>query len=86
MAGVLVATLAFLGGAIALRYIRLARETARAVKVRLTRERRRMTIARLRVDRSELHDGLVALAHGLELPGTLMEDGRVLASDPALGG
>ena len=82
-AGLLVASLSFLGGAIALRYVRLARETARAVRVRLTRERRRMTVARLQVDRSELHDGLVALARGLELPGTLMPDGRVLASDPA---
>ncbi|MEC7524009.1 MAG: 1-acyl-sn-glycerol-3-phosphate acyltransferase [Myxococcota bacterium] len=82
-AGLLVTSLSFLGGAIALRYVRLARETARAVRVRLTRERRRMTVARLQVDRSELHDGLVALARGLELPGTLMPDGRVLASDPA---
>lgn len=77
LAGVLTVLLSIAGGAIAMRYLRLARETSRAVRVRLTRERRRLTIARLRVDRAELHDELVKMAEGLELPGELAEDGRV---------
>lgn len=82
LAGVMVVLLAFVGGAVALRYLRLVRETARAVRVRLTRERLRVTIARLRVDRSELHDALVAMADGLALPGSVTPEGRVTASLP----
>ena len=76
-AGFLVGLLAFTGGAIALRYLRLARETARAVRVRLTRERRRLTIARLMVDRGELFEELITLAEGLELPGSVATDGSI---------
>ncbi len=82
LAGVMVSLLAFAGGAVALRYLRLARETARAVRVRLTRERRRLTIARLRVDRSEIHDALVSLGVGLDLPGEIDADGRVVSRLP----
>ncbi len=76
-AGVVTFLLALAGGAISLRYLRLARETARAIRVRLTRERRRLTIARLLVDRAELHDELVAMAEGLALPGEVRADGSV---------
>lgn len=77
LGGLSVTLICFVGGAIAVRYLRLARETARAVTVRLTRERRRMTVARLRVDRAELHDALVALGRGLALPGAVHPDGTV---------
>jgi 1-acyl-sn-glycerol-3-phosphate acyltransferase len=77
LAGFVVGLLAFTGGAVAMRYLRLARETARAVRVRLTRERRRLTIARLRVDRGELFEELVTLADGLELPGSVQSDGTI---------
>lgn len=76
-AGVVTALLAIAGGAVSLRYLRLATETARAIRVRLTRERRRMAIARLRLDRGDLFEALTALGAGLELPGTVEADGRI---------
>ncbi len=80
-AGVVTFLLALAGGAISLRYLRLARETARAIRVRLTRERRRMTVARLKVDRAELYEALTAFGEGLDLPGQVMPDGTVRATD-----
>lgn len=70
--------LGVLGGSLALRYLRLTRETSRAVRVRLTRKRRRDCVARLRIVRSRLCDSLVGLAEGLELPGEVSQDGRVV--------
>jgi len=72
--------LGILGGALALRYLRLVRETSRAVRVRLTRKRRQDSVARLRSVRARLCDSLDALAEGLELPGEVSEDGRVVHS------
>ena len=77
LAGVLTSLVAFAGGAVALRYLRLARETLRAVRVRLTRERRRLTVARLKVDRAELFEALVEMGDGVDLPGTVEADGRI---------
>ena len=85
LAGVVTFLLAFSGGAISLRYLRLARETARAVRVRLTRSARRVTIARLKVDRGELFEAFEALREGLDLPGRVQPDGRVGPSLPPAG-
>lgn len=79
-AGVMTALLSFVGGAVSLRYLRIAAETARAVRVRLTRGRQRLTIARLRVDREELFEELIKLASGLDLPGRVMPDGTIAKS------
>lgn len=76
-AGIMTALLSMIGGAVSLRYLRVARETVRALRVRLTRERRRLTIARLRVDRGELFEELMELGSGLDLPGRVMEDGSI---------
>ena len=77
LAGVFVALVAALGGAVALRYLHVAAETARAVRVRLTRVRQSETIERLRAERAALHDELVDLASGLDLPGVVAADGSV---------
>lgn len=61
LAGVTVALFAFVGGAIALRYLRLVRETARALRVRLTRHRRKLSVAHLLYERDALHDALVRM-------------------------
>ena len=50
----------------------------RAIRVRFTRARRTDAIQQLREERSELYDGMIGLSKGLELPGTLAKDGRVL--------
>ncbi len=81
LAAAVTVVLGILGGMLALRYSRLVRETMRAVRVRLTRARRRVAVARLRVERAELFDAVMALAAGLELPGTVLPSGRIAASD-----
>ena len=80
LAGVLVGVLGALGGALAVRYLRIARETARAVRVRFTRRLRRRALERLRRERSDLHDELINASAHLELPGEVLADGRVVRS------
>jgi hypothetical protein len=51
------------------------------VRVRLTRQLQRRAITRLRKERGELHDAILAFAEGLELPGDVAPDGRIIDSD-----
>ena len=67
-AGVAAFLLSAVGGALALRWGELSRETVRAVRVRLVRERRRDVLARLQVMRTDLYDRFDALRAGLDLP------------------
>lgn len=60
-AGVIAATLSAIGGATALRYWVVARETARAVRVRLTRARAIRSVGQLRRDRALIYDGFSEL-------------------------
>ena len=53
--------------------------------MRLTRSARRVTIARLKVDRGELFEAFEALREGLDLPGRVQPDGRVGPSLPPAG-
>ena len=76
-AGVGVALAAALGGAAALRYLHRAQETARAIRVRLTRVRAEGAVKRLLGERAALHDAVIGLAGGLDLPGRVADDGRV---------
>lgn len=79
--GIATAVVSAIGGAIALRYLRMVRETARAVRVRFTRRGSRRAISRLRRERAKLHDESIALVQGVQLPGDVMEDGRVVDGD-----
>jgi 1-acyl-sn-glycerol-3-phosphate acyltransferase len=74
---VTVALLSAVGGAVALRYLHLAAETARAVRVRLTRVRRRAAVERLLNERGMIYEALMAMSEGLALPGTVEPDGRL---------
>ena len=67
-AGVAVAVLSAVGGALALRWGELTREGVRAVRVRLFRQRRRDVLARLQIMRTDLYDRFDALRAGLRLP------------------
>jgi glycerol-3-phosphate O-acyltransferase / dihydroxyacetone phosphate acyltransferase len=78
LAGIVVSLLSVLGGLISLRYLRLARETIRAVKVRLTMSRRRSSITHLQAERSALFDAVEALTAEMDLPGRVTPDGRVV--------
>ena len=81
--GVSVAVLGALGGILGLRYWKLVRDTARSVRVRLTRRRRYDTVARLKVEREEIHDEAVAMVADVDLPGHVLDDGRVVDEQEA---
>ena len=66
-----------LGGVLALRYAELVRQTWQSLRIRLTRHRRRMSVAWLRSERAALHDQITAMAEGLPLPGAVAYDGRL---------
>jgi 1-acyl-sn-glycerol-3-phosphate acyltransferase len=74
LVGLAVFALGLAGGVLALTYNDLARATARAVRVRLTRARRRRTVEALRTQRADLHDRFVALGEGLVLPASATDD------------
>ena len=67
------------GGLLALRYLRFAKETVRALRVRWTRSQRKTTLEHLRQERARLHDEMIALAEGVPLPGRVRADGRVVS-------
>jgi hypothetical protein len=77
LAGVMTAVLAGIGGATAVRYLGLAREVARGIRVRLTRRSRRLAVERLRRERAKLCDEITGLAAGIDLPGEVAPDGSV---------
>lgn len=76
--GLIAFCLSALGAFVALNYQRYARQTLRSINVRLTRFRRKQTLTRLRQERGELFDAFVELGRGLELPGTVTAEGRVI--------
>jgi hypothetical protein len=80
-AAMVVVLLSITGGAAAIHYLRLVRETARALGVRVTRARERVALAELRVERGELADILERSEEGVDLPGAVTADGRVIASE-----
>jgi len=83
--GALAFALCALGGLVALHYSRLLAVTRRAVRVRLTRTRRRSALEHLRQERARLHDAILELAVGLDLPGLVAPDGRILAREGRAG-
>jgi hypothetical protein len=62
LTGALAFTLSAVGAMVALHYQRIARQTLRAVRVRLTRWRRSSTLERLRAERASLYEALRKLA------------------------
>ncbi len=79
LAAVTTVALGIVGGGLAIRYFNVARETARAVRVRLTRNRRTRAVAGLRRERGKLCDAVLDLARGAGLPGRVDDNGRVRA-------
>jgi len=78
IAGLVTLLSCFVGGAAAVRYLRLSRETTRALKVRLTRARRRTAIRRLREERGAIVEAIEHVTRDLDLPGAVTVDGRVV--------
>ena len=73
VAGLLVAGLSALGAVAALGFSERWDEARRAVRVRVTRGRRRAALASLRAARTSLHDRFMALREGLDLPATVAD-------------
>ena len=78
LTGILAFILSAAGGVVALHYWRLARATARAIRVRMTRASHGKSVRRLRKERAEIYGLVMELAEGLELPGQVAEDGRIV--------
>jgi hypothetical protein len=79
-AGLATAIIGAVSAVIAVRYRRLTAETMRSIRVRFTRRRRLAEIDSLRTERSRLHDRLTRLSEGLDLPGEVTDEGRVVLS------
>ena len=77
---VLTVILGILGGLLALRYNELARQTLHAVRVRVTRRRRKRTVEHLLETRSRLYEEFVRLGEGLHLPGAVAADGTIVSN------
>jgi glycerol-3-phosphate O-acyltransferase / dihydroxyacetone phosphate acyltransferase len=69
---------AAIGGALALGYVKLVSQALRSARVRLTRRLRQRSLRRLRAERAQLFEELILLSHGVELPGRVDADGRVV--------
>jgi 1-acyl-sn-glycerol-3-phosphate acyltransferase len=78
--GVLAFFLSALGGFVALMYQRWVAATLRSIRIRLTRARRSDSIARLRKERTTLFEHLMQLSVGLDLPGAVAPNGRIVRS------
>ena len=76
-AGAFLALLAMIGGVLSIRYLRVARETLRAIRVRLTRARRRASLERLREQRASLYDAIVEIGGTIDSPAVIADDGRL---------
>jgi 1-acyl-sn-glycerol-3-phosphate acyltransferase len=70
------------GGYLTLHYARLAVLTIRKIRLRIMHRDHAAAFASLRATRSELCDEVLELATGLDLPGTVLPDGRVLDDAP----
>ena len=68
LAGGVVFALSAVGGALALRWGEMVKESRRAVRVRLFRSQRRDVVARLQNQRMDLAERFERLAEGLDLP------------------
>jgi hypothetical protein len=72
--------LAIAGGLLALIYTELSQETWRALRVRITRRRRNDAIETLLRKRADIYEAVNTLSHGLDLPGYIADDGRLLSA------
>ncbi len=68
LVGVIVFFFGMLSGVLVLQYNLLASDTINAIRIRLTRQKRKESIDRLRLLRSDLFDRFIALKAGLVLP------------------
>ncbi len=75
--------LAIAGGLLALVYTELSQETWRAMRVRITRRRRHRAIEGLLAQRADIYEAVERLTQGLDLPGHVADDGRLVYAPPS---
>lgn len=77
MLGAVATAAAACGSLLVVHYQRFAAQTLRAIRIRFTQRAQADTLARLRSERSAICDAVERLAAGVELPGRVLQDGRV---------
>lgn len=85
LAGVVTFLLCSVGGWVALRYLHVPLEIYRALKIRLARARRQGAVRHLLEERAAIFEAALALSEGLDLPGSVAPDGRIVAGAPGSG-
>jgi 1-acyl-sn-glycerol-3-phosphate acyltransferase len=76
-AGITTFLIGAIGGALALVYVELVKRTLTSVRIRAKRKWGATIIAQLSAERSALYEAIEELREGLDLPGDVLEDGRV---------
>ena len=76
-AGVTTFFIGAIGGALALVYVELVKRTWTSIKIRAKRKWGSTIIRQLAAERAALYDLVEELREGLDLPGDVLEDGRV---------
>lgn len=66
------------GGLLTVHYQRFAIQTYRAFRLRLTHAEEAASLEKLRANRSAICDAIVDLAQGIDLPGQVLPDGRII--------
>lgn len=73
---------AIVSGFLALRYNELSQETYRAIRVQYTKAKKKEAIEQLIAERSRLFERVSILEVGLDLPGHVAPDGRIVTREP----
>jgi hypothetical protein len=83
-AGIVTFLIGAFGGALALVYLELVRRTWTSIKIRATRRWGSEIIDQLAHERAALYDEIEDVRRGLELPGEVLDDGRIGVREFAL--
>ena len=75
--GLVLAAAAIVGGAHALGYQRLARQAWKNLRIRFRRRMKRVVIVETLALRAGIFDDIMAIAEGLDLPGSVLPDGSI---------
>ncbi|GMQ82417.1 MAG: hypothetical protein BMS9Abin05_1869 [Rhodothermia bacterium] len=72
---------AIISGFLALRYNELSQETYRAIRVQITKRKKKEAIEQLAAERARLFERVSLLEVGLDLPGQVAPDGRIVSRE-----
>ena len=81
LVAVLTIIFAMISGFLALRYNELSQETYRAIRVQITKTKKKESIEQLVAERARLFEKVSLLEVGLDLPGQVAPDGRIVSRE-----